>query len=207
MKSSSEPFTVPFRIVIDSQEKHPYRFQGLRGNAILKNRPLVVPTVQRYLKTGDYTIEGFEKHTTVERKSLDDLYQTLGQGRDRFEREHKRMAAMGAGATMVVIEAGWDDVLLAPPVRSRLKPKTIIRTAIAWYQRYSVPWFAAGNRGIAEAVTYRFLERFYYDLIWELSKKDGRCRGCGRELSSHRSTSRGLGPVCAMLARYKDVEL
>ena len=40
------------------------------------------------LKAGDYTIAGLEDVVVVERKSIKDLFGTLGQHRDRFEAEH-----------------------------------------------------------------------------------------------------------------------
>jgi len=47
--------------------------------------------VEKGLKTGDYSIKGFENIVTIERKSISDLLGTLGQGRDRFENELDRM--------------------------------------------------------------------------------------------------------------------
>lgn len=47
--------------------------------------------VNKGLKTGDYSVVGMEELVTIERKSIHDLFGTLGKGRRRFENELKRM--------------------------------------------------------------------------------------------------------------------
>ena len=90
---------------------------------------------------------------------LADLFATLGQDRERFERELTRLAEMTFAA--VVVEADWDKILKHPPEFSRLNPKTIFRSVIAWQQRYPrVHWWMGPDRRFAEIVTLRILERF-----------------------------------------------
>jgi hypothetical protein len=150
----------PFVVVADYRERRGgWRFDHLCTDSRRQYRRLVVPLVHRYLPTGDYTIEGFEEEVTVERKSLGDLYATLGQGRRRFEREHQRMAAMQFAA--VVIEAEWSTILGQPPPRSALNPKTIVRTAMAWSQRYGVHWWCLPGRWAAEQAAFRLLQKFF----------------------------------------------
>jgi ERCC4-type nuclease len=79
-----------FRIVVDTREQAPLRFGAW-------------PTVAAGLRTGDYSIEGFEDRVAVERKGLSDLFTCVGRERPRFERELVRLAAMDYGA--VVLEA------------------------------------------------------------------------------------------------------
>ena len=59
-----------FDVVVDSRESAPYRFENLPN----EGRKLVVRSVTRGLKTGDYSIAGFEHRVAVERKSLPDLF-------------------------------------------------------------------------------------------------------------------------------------
>jgi len=193
----TEPFVVPFKILVDAQEKHPYRFGGMVADANLKGRSLVIETEWRSLKTGDYSIDGWEKHVTIERKSLEDLYTTLGQHRDRFEREHQRMAGLGAGNSCVIIEANWERVLKHPPRRSRLCPKVVFRTFLSWSQKFAVPWYCFDSRRLAEVATFRFLECWWNRIQEELATKSKTCRKCGRPLLSKRSIERGSGHVCA----------
>jgi len=163
----SEPVVAGFTILVDGREKAPYRFTGLRADAAQQNRPLIVPTEWAHLKTGDYAVQGFESQFCVERKSLADLYNTLGQHRERFEREHQRLAEMRRA--MVVVEAGWEEALKRPPERSKLRPKVVFRTALSWFVKYGVPWQFCDGRRLAEVYTFRFLEK-----AWRASKEEPR---------------------------------
>ena len=150
----------PWTVVVDSREQAPYHFHNFRADAIQKYRPLVVRTVVAGLASGDYSIEGFENRVAVERKSLADLYGTLGGGRERFERELQRLGEMEFAA--VVIEAGWPAIIGSPPPQSKLLPKTVYRSVIAWQQEFpTVHWWACESRDFAERTTFRILERFW----------------------------------------------
>jgi ERCC4-type nuclease len=161
--TSDAPLTVPFTVVIDRRERLPFAFANLKADARRRRRPLVVPTVAAHLPSGDYSIEGFQDKVAVERKSLEDLYGTLGQHRDRFERELARLDEMDFAA--VVVEADWPAILFTPPVESSLLPKTVFRSVLAWQQRFPrVHWWTAYSRDFAEIITFRVLERFWNDL-------------------------------------------
>lgn len=157
--AANAPLHVPFRVVVDSREQLPYTFGGLRADADKHNRPLEITRVCKTLPAGDYSIEGFETRIAIERKSLADLFSTLGQRRDQFEAEHARLARYEFAA--VVIEASWSRILFDPPGNSRLLPKTILRTGASWSQRYGVHWLAYENRRFAEIMTFRHLETFW----------------------------------------------
>lgn len=149
-----------FAVVIDGREREPYRFIGLTTKTAGGNEAPLLPNLEfGRLETGDYSVRGLEQLVAVERKSLADLYSTLGQDRDRFEREHERLAAMKTAC--VVIEAGWDEIIQRPPERSQLSPQSVLGTFTSWYQRYGVAWVALPNRRAAECFTYRFLEMFH----------------------------------------------
>lgn len=169
-----KPLETPFTIIIDRQEKAPYSFTDIRADANRQHRPWIVRSRFESLKTGDYSIEGFESAVTVERKSLSDLYTTIGQHRERFEREHERMAEMEFAA--VVIEEDWETILRQPPTRSRLPPKNVFRVAVSWMQRYGVPWLAMADRRLAELTTFRLLEKFWKEKKHGQSSKNHRSR-------------------------------
>lgn len=152
----------PFVIIRDSREKAPWGFHGIQTDADQKHRPLVVRCEYAYLPTGDYSIAGLEDQIAIERKSLEDFYSTIGGHRERFEREIARLAEMEFAA--VIVEADWPTILLRPPEHSRLRPKSVFRTVLAWQQRYrNVHWLMMGNRRLAEVTCYRVLERFWKD--------------------------------------------
>lgn len=153
------PIACPFRVAIDQREKAPYHFAGLKADARHKRAPLDVSTEWAHLLTGDYSIVGHEERIAIERKSLEDLYSTLGQHRERFERAHERMAELEYAA--VVVEASWDRILNDPPWRSQLRPKTVARTAMSWSIKYGVPWFTVDGRRLGEVWTFRLLERWW----------------------------------------------
>lgn len=168
-RAAADPtVTLPFTVAIDTREQSPFAFAGLRSDADKHYRPLIVPTTRATLRTGDYSILdtgtqlNYSDRITIERKSLADLFSTLGQNRARFERELDRMAELEWSA--VVIEADWPTVLGCPPPHSQLRPKTIFRSVIAWQQRYpNVHWWLCAGRAMAEVTTLRILERFWRD--------------------------------------------
>ncbi len=152
-----------------------FEFRCFKERVVKKGKsvylPLVVPTIVAGLETGDYSIDGFESLITVERKSLSDLYGTLGYGRERFERELQRMSgatlagtAFGGGFKVchVVVEATWDDVLNHPPRDSKLSPDSVFGSINSWEQRYPmVHWSMMGNRALAEKKCFEILKRFW----------------------------------------------
>jgi ERCC4-type nuclease len=155
-----KPHTCPFTILIDDRERRGgYTFQGLLTDANKQHRPLIVPTREVRLVTGDYSIDGFEDLVTIERKTLPDLYGTLGQGRERFQAEHERMAQMAFAA--VVIESDLATAIARPPAESRLHPICVYRTWLSWSSRYGVHWWWVSGRRGAEKTTFHALRLFW----------------------------------------------
>lgn len=157
-----EPLVVPFTVLVDTRENLPFGFAGIHADAKHRRRPLVIPTRRGTIGQGDYSIDGLEDAVAIERKSLADLFSTLGQGRERFERELVRLAALRWAA--VVVEADWPQIFAEPPPFSRLTPKVVLRSVIAWQQRFpNTHWWMCDSRRMAEIVTFRILERFWKD--------------------------------------------
>lgn len=140
-------------IIQDTREQAPYTF------ACITPPPLVEVAT---LTSGDYSIKGLEDHIAIERKSLIDLFGTVGRGRDRFERELERLAKMRFAA--VVIEADLHIIATRPPARSKLHPKVVVRSIAAWSRRYGVHFHDRRNRALAEKWTYILLEGFWKDI-------------------------------------------
>jgi ERCC4-type nuclease len=158
----AEVVTFPGLVLIDHREKAPFAFTGFRADARQGSKALEVPTETAVLPTGDYSLQGFTGRVAVERKSLADLYHTLGQDRERFVEELKRLDRMERSA--VVVEADWDAILNRPPANSRLPPKTVFRSILAWQGCFPrVHWWMLPSRRLAEVVTFRLLERFLRD--------------------------------------------
>lgn len=162
----------PFTVAVDTREKAPYRFHNIplarRPKRSINGPPprLIVKTKEIFLPTGDYSITTMIHDVVIERKSLEDLYSTLGRNRDRFEHEIEKLNRCYVAA--VVIEADLRQVMrpsqFRPAWRSRLNPKSVYSTWQSWSQRYrNVHWHFAGSRRTAEIVTFHLLERFYLD--------------------------------------------
>jgi DNA excision repair protein ERCC-4 len=146
-------------IIIDTREQLPYSFADIRSDKKQGRHILAIPTVREFIPSGDYSVMGFNDQVAVERKSFDDLFGTLGSGRERFEKELMRLGQMTAA--WVVVESPWSKVLEGHP-RSQLKPKTIHRSVIAWQLRFPiVHWWFVDSRRMGELTTYRLLERFW----------------------------------------------
>src|ERR1700722_3942703 len=163
--AGSEPLVFPLAVVIDSNEQRPWTFSRMRADAKDGRAPLLVPLVRGNLPCGDYSFEGYETRIAVERKSLADLYQTLGRGRHKFVKYH--LAPMHAGYDFgaVVVEADWAEVVAAPPEYTKVKPKTIFRTVTTWMVRYNrVGWMFCPGRDFAEKACFRLLEKAWREL-------------------------------------------
>ena len=176
-KLATEIDVCPFTVVIDSNESAPYPFAGIKSREH-DDRTLVIQTVRKPLWNhavraveikgeshnvgmGDYSIEGMESLIAVERKSVNDLFSTLGSRRGRFEAEIKRLSEDCEFAA-VVIEGDWSQILgwkgHGPD------PRSVHGTMTAWAQRYKgVHWVLCPTRAFAEKQTFRILERFWND--------------------------------------------
>jgi DNA excision repair protein ERCC-4 len=171
----------PFTVVIDTREQTPWDFTGIKadGAAGAAGGCVVVPVLVAGLPSGDYSLDGYSDRIAVERKSKADLFGTLGQGRDRFERELERLNAMAFAA--VIVEAEISEIFTDPPPHTALKPKTISRSVIAWQQRYPrVHWSFLPGRYAAMVWGYRVLERWWRD-EQERRKESGQIAGTTTE--------------------------
>lgn len=168
----------PFTLVIDTREQLPWDFadipadahQGGPAGGCVVVPVVVVPVVVGTLGAGDYSVQGWESRVAVERKSAADLVGTIGQGRDRFERELERLAVMDFAT--VVVEAELSELKLNPPPHSQLQFKTITRSVQAWQQRYPrVHWMFLPGRRAAMLWGYRVLERWVKERERERGKE------------------------------------
>ena len=149
-----------FAIAIDTREQLPFHFRDVR----MDRRRAFVLTQKVTLSTGDYSIIGFENKVCVERKSLEDLYNTLGNGRERFVRELERMQSFET--SMVVIEASWAQIMKPtsydPLFHSQMNPASVVGSIVAFAGQFpKTRWKPAGDRKHAEQETFRFLLNFW----------------------------------------------
>ena len=146
MKTTKQPFI----IAVDTREQRPYTFQNIKPSPAI-----VVQTLQ----TGDYSIAGLDNLVCVERKSLADLFSSVGTGRERFEREMVRMSKMDYAA--LVVESSLSGIFVNPPSRSKMNPRAVFRTLLSWSVKYNVHVWPAWAREASEKITYILLKNFY----------------------------------------------
>lgn len=196
-----EGVNCPFTIVIDSMEKHPWTFNGLRTDADRGNRPLVVKTLWRSLGAtfGDYSIDGFQGSCHIERKSTEDAIGTIlgwNQRRARFQRELANLASLDCAA--VVVECTLAGLLQHAPARGRKSAqenaKILFRQVLAWQQDYRVPWVFCDGRRLAELAAFRVMERF-----WRKRKEVEKAAGKAEKTKTQKETDKELDAVLAEL--------
>lgn len=149
-------------ILTDTREQLPYTF---------KNWSVQVQTSG--LKTGDYSLSGFEDKIAIERKSLNDLISCLkGENRKRFEKELCRARAYELFA--VVVEADIAQVM-AKQYYGSMNPHAILQSITAFYIRYNIPFLFCGDRQSGEYITYSLLQKYIYNIQkrFEEYKKGG----------------------------------
>lgn len=114
-------------LVVDSREQTELSFDKFRN----------INTVRKGLKTGDYSIQGYEDQITFERKSVQDLVGTLTSGHTRFLREMERMRAFKA--KYILIEH-TPDILYNYCAKHGWQRKfnTIIQSLLAYACHYQV---------------------------------------------------------------------
>lgn len=157
----------PFTVLVDTREQKPWTFGGINGEGRYAGNVIEVPTQRCRLVDGDYSVGFFGLEIAIERKSKEDLYSSVVK-RDNFEgrlarMDTKRRELGDYSYFAVVVEAELNDCLHNPPHYSRLNPKALNRTVMAWRQRYRVDWYFLPGREFSEKYVYRMFERFYLD--------------------------------------------
>lgn len=125
-----------------------------------EQKPLFTPAdwvIEKGLPVGDYSILGFEKIITIERKSLPDLYGTLGKGRKRFEKELLKM-----------VEYEWAGLLIEGPESNMMKEQDYssmtpnqIYHAVSSIESRGIHVYYADKVGYARDWVLSRLTRFY----------------------------------------------
>ena len=150
------------KIIVDTREKDPILFTK---HDFKKGT----------LKTGDYTIEGFEKEIAIERKGIGDACSTVLQGRDRFKREMERAKKFKFFA--IVIEGREQDlknhIKKITKIRNKNKRlsikaknimfgkmKTVVNTYYHWSVLYNYPVFFCKNKLHARKVIVELFRAF-----------------------------------------------
>ena len=152
-------------IIVDTREQTGYVFEKYDD----------VDTVRKGLKTGDYSVVGYESLVGVERKNPMDAISSVVSGRERFKREWVRGTKLLRFA--IVIECHMCDlkkyitkqwkIINNTTLKKRKNKyrlysqlKSVQNTYISWSAEFGVPVFFCKNAKEAEKVTYNFLKSF-----------------------------------------------
>lgn len=143
--------------LVDTREQRPFDLSPFR-------------TEKTTLVTGDYSLKGFEAEVSIERKSLDDLCNVVGNDRKRFEKELQRLKAYPH--RLLIIEASWLEIKQGQ-WRSRVHPESVLASLIGW-QASGLPVIMAGSHRFGSECAKKFLwivaRRKYRDLCKSFSQ-------------------------------------
>ena len=114
-------------LILDTREQDGLDFSKFRDTDV----------VRQGLKTGDYSVQGFEDKLCFERKSVADLVGTLIGGHERFLREMERMKDFEVAYILVEHTAGAVYRYCAKQ-GWELKFDTIIQSLLAYAYHYHV---------------------------------------------------------------------
>ena len=120
--------------LVDTREQPTARFK-------MRLRAIGLPIERVALNFGDYSARcpalDLSDKMVIERKmSVDELCNCYCQGRKRFEREFIRAKNAEAKIYLLIEDATWEQIF-RHRYRSRMNPKSLVASMIAWFARYN----------------------------------------------------------------------
>lgn len=149
-----------FVLVIDSREQEPY--------FLVAGKPILgIPMIRTKLDAGDYSVKGFESSIAIERKSLTDFYNCVGNDRTRFEKELERLLAYEWRG--LVIES-TESSLFYPQLYSAVHPESVRGSLVSFDIKWGLHIFYAENRKAGQRWT---IDRLIYYYNWKKKVGNG----------------------------------
>lgn len=142
-------FPKEFVLIIDSREQSPLFLDHLPKGLTMKRDTLQV---------GDYSILGFESQIAVERKTIPDLLNCLGNDRERFKRELEKLRGYEWGA--IVIEGTEFDLYQFQDF-SLMHPEATRQSICSIEIRHRIPFYFGRTRGDVERWILDRLIKFF----------------------------------------------
>ena len=148
---------IKYKVIRDTREQNGWTFMSSKA---------CEGTLSGALKTGDYSIEGYEELLTIERKgSIAELANNLVE--DRFERELERMESFKYA--FMILEFSMDDLIKYPKgsgipsykIKSvKLNPFFLLKRLMEIEIKYKVKIIFAENHGqtVASSIFKRVIE-------------------------------------------------
>lgn len=137
-----------YTIVVDTREQHPL----WTGDKIERKK----------LDTGDYSIKGFERTIAIERKSLSDLFGTVGGGHARFKAELQRALALDYFA--IVVDGSYTDCVnknFDGGYNSKMRGYVVSSILFTIHMKYKIPVFFTQGRTESKRIIKELLNAYY----------------------------------------------
>ena len=137
------------RIIQDSRENTPWHFRGIE-------------VMIEKLDVGDYSLSGWEHAIAIERKSVMDLFGTLGKGRDRFVRELERARKHEFFA--IIIEGSFRDIrdkTFTNSERTQMRGDVVLKILVTLQFKYGIHVYFANDKHEAVGLAKSLLTGFH----------------------------------------------
>ncbi|MFH1738996.1 MAG: ERCC4 domain-containing protein [bacterium] len=138
-------------IIQDTREQDPLSFSP---RVRVEEGHLDIHPWKDSLPAGDYSIKGLEDEIIIERKSLGDLFGSMTQGRERFDRELRQFRRFRFAA--LVVESDWPTIL-AGTYRSKMSVESAIGTLMSYKVKYGVNVLMAHDHQTAARLVEKIL--------------------------------------------------
>ncbi len=138
----------PLIVIVDTREQRPFLWEGDAD----------VVAVRKGLPAGDYSLAGFESRVAIERKSIDDLVDTVVKSRDRFYSELRKLDSYQDAA--IVIEGSMADVTHKRYKSQGIDWRSVIGAVFAIQSQFRMPVVWCGDRAHAALATKAMLLAF-----------------------------------------------
>ena len=139
------------KILIDSREQTPYNFRNYPD----------IEWSRGTLQTGDYALVGLEELYACERKSLQDLIQSISHDRTRFEKELARAKAFEG--FWGICECSLQDIANGR-YRSEMSQHAALQSIASFTVRYGTPFLFCGDRKGGEQMVHALLSKVLFNL-------------------------------------------
>ncbi|KKM72230.1 hypothetical protein LCGC14_1422630 [marine sediment metagenome] len=137
-----------YTIIRDTREKPGYGFFWEKNMNPKRRPPICDGTITQTLKTGDYSLVGYEDILCIERK--EDYAELWGNyaERDRFQDEMERMSTIKHKMVIIETQLTKDIFGLSPPqYKTSVPGRAMTRWLMSLTAKYGVPFIPAGACG------------------------------------------------------------
>ena len=144
-----------YTIIVDTREKTPYWASG---------------TISKKLDVGDYSIKcneiDYSNKISIERKSVMDLFGSLGKGNKRFKKELERARNLEYFA--IIIDGSFRNIRdkdFPESYRTKMRGYIIIKILFTLHVKYGINIFMCNDRNESKSVIKQLFEAYLRNKI------------------------------------------